>query len=147
MMRRMREGKVELVGHLHNLVREHPEFDVLCEPTSFRYCFRYVPNGLTERQHEPEVQVLLNTLNEEIFHAVGSEGLIPLMMTRFDGRLAISISIWSQRTSREDVDATFEAIARWGRLLTRKLSVSCELTPDVEEKLCSSESHSLSTGV
>jgi glutamate/tyrosine decarboxylase-like PLP-dependent enzyme len=146
-MRRMKEGKVELVGHLHSLVREHPEFEVLCEPTSYLYYFRYLPNALAERQHESEVQKQLNTLNEEIVRAVKRDAPVPLMMMRSDGRFAIRISICSQRTSQADVDATFEAIARWGRLLTRKLSVSHELTPDVEEKLCSSESHSLSTGV
>jgi len=138
-MRRVKEN-LELVGHLHSLVCDHPDFEVLCEPTSHPYCFRYLPNGLAERQQEPEVQELLNTLNEEIVHAVERAGLT---LTRLSGRFAIRISI---RTS-EDIDATFEAIARWGRLLARNLFVSHELTPDMEEKLCSSELHSLSTEV
>jgi hypothetical protein len=138
-MRRVKEN-LELVGHLHSLVCDHPDFEVLCEPTSHPYCFRYLPNGLAERQQESEVQELLNTLNEEIVRAVEREGL---SLTCFAGRLAILMSI----TSREDIDATFEAIARWGRLLARNLFVSHELTPDMEEKLCSSELHSLSTEV
>jgi hypothetical protein len=129
----MKEGNFELVSYLHSLVREHPEFEVLCEAASYPYCFRYVPNDLAERERDPEVQGLLNTLNQEIVHAVEREGPIQLMTTRFEGGLAICISICSQRTSREDLDVTFEAIARWGRLLTRNLTVSHELTPDVEE--------------
>lgn len=126
----MREGNTELVSHLHNLVRDHPEFEVLCEPTSHPYCFRYLPNGFAEHQNEPDVQGRVDTLNKEIVHAVERE---ELTLTRFDGRFAIHVSISSETTSREDVDAMFEAIARWGRLLTMNLTVSDELTPDVEE--------------
>jgi aromatic-L-amino-acid/L-tryptophan decarboxylase len=134
-----------LVGHLHNLVREHPEFEVLCKPSCDVYCFRYFPNWLTERRQEPEVQELLERLNEEIVKAVQCDGSDLLTMTRVAGRVAIRISMCSHRTLKEDVDATFEATARWGRLLTKKLSVSYDLTPNVEAKLCSSESHSSPT--
>jgi glutamate/tyrosine decarboxylase-like PLP-dependent enzyme len=127
---------VGVVGHLHNLVREHPDFEVLCEPTLCDYCFRYIPNGLAERREEPEVQKLLDRLNEEILAAVQRDGVALLTMTRVDGRIAIRISIGSRRTLSEDIDAMFEATARWGHLLTKKLSVSNELTADMEAKLC-----------
>jgi hypothetical protein len=39
------------------------------------------------------------------------------MTTRIHGRVALRLSICSQRTRAEDVEATFEAMARAGRRL------------------------------
>jgi glutamate/tyrosine decarboxylase-like PLP-dependent enzyme len=113
-----------LAGYLHNLVREHPEFEVLCEPTIDHYCFRYLPNGL--RADQRVVQQFLDYLNEEIVESVRREGFELIARTHFGGCVAIRISICAETTVREEIDATFEAIARWGRLVTKKqLSVSC----------------------
>jgi glutamate/tyrosine decarboxylase-like PLP-dependent enzyme len=147
-MRRMKEDiskNFGLVDHLHNLVREHPDFLALHEPTLNGYCFRCVPNGLVERQEEPEVQALLDVLNEEIVQAVQRNGFEAVVTIRVQGRAAIRVSFCSGRTLVEEVDATFDAIARWGRLLSKKLSVRYE--PDMEAKLCLSESHSSPTEV
>ena len=122
---------------LHNLVRDHPDFEVLCERTS-SYCFRYVPNSLAERQEETGVQALLDRLNQEIIDAVQRSG-VTLSATRVCGRAAIQVSICAHAS---DVEAMFETIARWGRLLHKKLSIRYETTSDMEETLCSSESHS-----
>jgi glutamate/tyrosine decarboxylase-like PLP-dependent enzyme len=148
-MPRMEEDvstNVGLLGHLHGLVREHPEFEVLSEPTLV-YCFRYLPNGLAERREEPEVQELLDRLNEEIVEAVQREAIALLTTMRVTGRVAIRISIASQRTLKEDIDATFEAIARWGRACFKKLFVSYESKVDMEAQSCLSESHSSSMEV
>lgn len=135
-----------LVDHLHNLVREHPDFETLHEPSPDGYCFRCVPNGLVERKEDPEVQALLDLLNEEIVQGVRRNGFAAVVTTiRVQVGAAIHVSFCSCRTLVEEVDATFEAIARWGRLLNKKLSVRLE--PDMEAKLCSSESRSLVTGV
>ena len=144
-MPRMR--KDSLIVHLDNLVREHPDFEVLCEPTFYVYCFRFMPNGLAERQEEPEVQALLDVLNEEIVQAVQHSGFAQVVTIRVQDRAAILMSFCSVRTLVEEVDATFEAIARWGRLLNKKLTVRNETTSDMEAKLCSSGSHSSPTEV
>jgi glutamate/tyrosine decarboxylase-like PLP-dependent enzyme len=113
---------LSLFGHLHNLVREHPEFEVLCEPTVDPYCFRYMPNGL--QNNRLEVEQFLNRVNGEIVENVRREGFA-ITRKQFGGRVAIRLSIRSETTVRDDIDAMFEAIARWGRLVTRKqLSVS-----------------------
>lgn len=122
-MPRMREDG--LIDQLHNLVRDHPDFEVLSEPTQYRYLFRYVPNGLSELQEEFEVQQHLDRLNEEIVEAVVRNGFTHVTMTRVRGRVAIQITV------AVDVDATFEAIARWGRLINKKLCARYE-TPDME---------------
>lgn len=106
-----------LAGYLHNLVSEHPDFEVLCEPTTDFYCFRYLPNGLPT--DEADVQQLLDRLNGEIVQSVQREGSGLVTTAQVGGRVAIHISICSCRTLREDIDATFEAIARCGRLLSR----------------------------
>ena len=119
---------------LHDLVREHPDFEVLCDPTLYFYRFRYVPNGMAERQDDPEVQTLLDRLNQEIVETVQHHGLT-LVNVCVRGRVAIQMSICSRRTLADEVDAMFEIIARWGRLLNKKLTVRYQ--PDMEEaKLC-----------
>ena len=133
-----------LVVQLHELVREHPDFEVLSAPTPYLYRFRYVPNGIAERQDEPEVQILLDRLNQEIVENVQRHGLT-LVNTRVRGRVAIQMSICSRRTLADEVDAMFEIIARWGRLLNKTLSVRYPAV--MEATLCSSESHSSPTEV
>ena len=102
-----------LAGYLHNLVSEHPDFEVLCEPTADVYCFRYLPNGLPVDQHN-----VLDRLNGEIVESVQREGSALVNKTQVGDRVAMGISICSCRTLK-DIDATFEAIARCGRLLTK----------------------------
>ena len=141
-MRRMVKevaNNADAVDHLHNLVREHPDFEALNEPTLNGYCFRCVPNGLAERQAEPGVRALLDVLNEEIVQAVQQYGFEAVVPIRSEGRAAIGISSFSTRALAEQVDATFDAIARWGRLLTKRLSVGYEPTPDMEAQSCSNE--------
>ena len=108
-----------LVQRLHDLAREHPDFEVLHEPGPRPYCFRYVPFGLADRLQEPGVRTLLDRLNVEIVEAVRRAGLACIAATRVGGRAAISASVYSPGTTEEDVDAAFEAVARWGRLLSK----------------------------
>jgi glutamate/tyrosine decarboxylase-like PLP-dependent enzyme len=106
-----------LARRLHELVRDHPDFEVLHEPTLYIYSFRYVPNQLADRQQEPAVAQLVDQLNEDIAGSIRKSGLALLMTTHIRGRVALRMSICSQRTLAEDVDATFEAIAAAGRRL------------------------------
>ena len=136
---------LELVDHLHNLVREHPDFEVLHESTFNNYSFRYVPNALAERQDEREVRQMLDLLNEMIVESVQRDDHGLLTMTYGGRRVAIRMSLRSQTTSNVDVDRTFEAIAVMGRLLTKQLFPRFGIKPDMETQPCSSESHSSST--
>ena len=111
-----------LVGYLHNLVCEHPNFEVLCEPTIDLYCFRYLPNGLSTDQHT--VQQLLDELNREIVESVQREGFRLISKMQIGTRVAIGISISSYKIVREEIDAMFEAIARCGRLLSRSQPIT-----------------------
>ena len=139
--------KDALVVQLENLVSEHPDFETRHEPMLNSYCFRCVPNSLVERKEEPEVQALLDILNKEIVKAVRHNGFTQVVTIRVQEGAAIRVLL-SGRSLVEDVDATFEAIARWGRLLNKKLTVGNETaTSDMEAKLCSGGSHSSPTEV
>jgi len=116
-LRELFSKNIGLARQLHNLVREHPDFEVLHEPVLYLYCFRYLPNDLSERLDDPVVQTLLDRLNQEIVDEIQRSGLAMLMTTRIRGRVAIRMSICSQRTIEDDIDTTFEAIAHWGRQL------------------------------
>ena len=146
-LRELFSKNLGLTRRLHNLSREHPDFEVLHEPTLYLYCFRYVPNALAEHREEPGVQIQLDRLNQEIVDAIQRSGLALIMTTRIRGRVAIRMSICSHRTLVEDVDATFESIARWGRLLYHNTNVRNQESVELETMPCSSESCSLPTEV
>jgi glutamate/tyrosine decarboxylase-like PLP-dependent enzyme len=109
--------QVGLARHLHRLVRDHPDFEVLHEPSLYVYSFRFVPNGLAERREEPEVEAFLDRLNDDIAEEIRRSGLAFVMTTRIRGRVALRMSICSQRTQEADVNVTFEALAHAGRQL------------------------------
>jgi len=134
-----------LTSRLHELVSEHPDFEVLGAPTLDGYCFRYLPNGLVERQ-DPQVQALLDHINEEIVTAVQREDLSLVRPTRVDGRVAMRMLIESDSVLLEEIDTLFEAIARWGQKLKTEF-IRRDTTPDMEVHQCLNESHSSSTEV
>lgn len=141
--RKMWQG--HLARRLHALVSDHPDFEVLWEPSPHVYFFRYLPNFLAERHGEPEVRELLNRLNQEIVDHVQRNRPSLVLTARVGDLVAIQMSICCETTSEQDIDDTFEAIARWGRLATKHHSVSYERPAEMEEIPCSSESCSSPT--
>ena len=142
-LRKFLSQSLGLARRMHNLVREHPDFEVLHDPTLYLYSFRYVPNALAERE-EPEIQAEIDQLNQRIVDAIQRSGFALLMTTRIRGRVAIRMSICSQRTTEQDIDAMFDVIARWGRSLSRGEVHNSELTK-TEAIQCLNESYSLHT--
>jgi len=129
-LREVLSKNLGLARHLHRLVRDHPDFEVLHEPTLYIYSFRYVPSDLAQRQEEPEVRAQVDALNEAIAEAIQRSGLALLMTTRIRGRVALRMSICSHRTLEEDVDATFESIAGLGR----RMAAHCRPAHEEEVK-------------
>lgn len=138
---------IDLARRMHELVSDHPDFEVLCEPSLHIYYFRYLPHSFALHQEKPEVQELLDRLNQEIVEFVQRNGFTSVTTTSVGNRGAIQITICPRSTLADGIDATFEAIARWGRLLIKKFSVRYEGTSEMEVQLCSSESHSSPTEV
>ena len=116
-------NNLDLMRRLHDLVREHPDFEVLLEPTKYLYCFRYVPNALSERQEEHDIQCKLDDLNQEIVAAVQNSGCALVTVTRICGHVGMRVSSGFPQISETDIDTTFESIARCGRLLSRSGAV------------------------
>lgn len=100
--------------HLHQLVSEHPHFEVFPESILDGFAFRYLPNALAERQLSPELERRLDELNETVAEAMRRHGLA-VLRTTLRGRVALRMSISS--TLEQDVEATFEALAGLGRRL------------------------------
>jgi glutamate/tyrosine decarboxylase-like PLP-dependent enzyme len=117
-LRAVLEKNIALARRLHESVRDHPDFEVLHEPTLYIYSFRYVPRAWSERAGEAAVAAALDRLNEDVAEAVRESGVALVMTTRVRGRVAFRLSICSQRTLAADIDRTFEAIAHEGRRLS-----------------------------
>jgi hypothetical protein len=60
----------------------------------------------------------------EIVESLQRKGSALVNKTQVGSRVAIRVSIRSHMTAREDIDATFEEIARCGRLLYQDQFVS-----------------------
>ena len=105
---------IGLAHRLHALVRDHPDFEVLHEPVLSIYSFRFVPASMADADEAAE---WIDRLNCDIAEEIQRSGLALLMTTRIRGRIALRMSICSQRTVEEDIDTTFEAIAAVGRKL------------------------------
>jgi glutamate/tyrosine decarboxylase-like PLP-dependent enzyme len=116
-LRRQFEHQLAMARHLHRLVAEHPDFEVLHQPQLYLYCFRFVPHALDGRLDAPEAEAIVDGLNRGIADLLQRSGLALVMTSRLDGRVVLRFSICSHRTHERDIDSTFEAIARLGRSL------------------------------
>jgi glutamate/tyrosine decarboxylase-like PLP-dependent enzyme len=113
-LRAMLGKNIALARHLHGLVHVHPDFEVLHDPLLYLYCFRYVPRDLRGRDGDPEAERTIDRLNRQIAEAVQRSGVAFVTTTRIRGKVALRMSICSQRTLRDDIDVTFDALAREG---------------------------------
>jgi aromatic-L-amino-acid/L-tryptophan decarboxylase len=125
---------IALARRLHGLVMDHPDFQILHEPTLYIYSFRYVPYALADRTEEPGIPEALDALNQAVADAIVRSGLAFVMTTRIHGRVALRLSICSHRTLEDDIDQTFEAIAREGRRLAPFALSAVPTAP--QEKAC-----------
>ena len=116
-LRRQFAHQLAMARHLHGLVAEHPDFEVLHQPQLYLYCFRFAPDALAERRGEPAAEAALDRLNQGIADLLQRSGLALVMTSRLAGRVVLRFSICSHRTRERDIESTFEAIARLGRSL------------------------------
>jgi glutamate/tyrosine decarboxylase-like PLP-dependent enzyme len=114
-LRRQFAHQVALAHHLHRLVADHPDFEVLHEPRLFLYCCRFFPHALAGRRGEPALEARVDSLNREIAEQLERSGLALVMTSRLGGRVVLRFSICSHRTRTSDLDLVFDAIARIGR--------------------------------
>jgi glutamate/tyrosine decarboxylase-like PLP-dependent enzyme len=119
-LRRMLAKSIALAHHLHDRVRTHPDFEVLHDPLLYLYCFRYVPRELRGREGDAEIARAVDQINREIAEAVQRSGVAFVTTTRIGGKVALRMSICSQRTLQDDIDMTFDALAHEGRAIAAR---------------------------
>ena len=105
---------VKLARYLADLVKEHPELELVAEPSLSICCFRYVPRdapGGAER--EP----YLNELNQGIMTAIQAGGPTYYSNALVDGRFALRACIVNFRTEADHIDELVRTTVATGRRL------------------------------
>ncbi len=98
--------------HLHALVTASPDFEVVQpEPALYIYSFRFAPATLRGDDAR------LDELNQRIADELQRRQIAFAMTTRIRGRVTQRLSICSHRTTIDDIDVTFAAMASIGREL------------------------------
>ena len=114
--RRMIADDIELARVLAEAVAGHNEFQLESQSLSIT-TFRFVPQGLAGRFDEPAVSRYLNVLNERLLDSVQRGGEAFVSNAVVGGRYLLRACIVNFHTSRADVDALPEIVARTGRAL------------------------------
>lgn len=113
--RRLLRQNVRCAEHLHTLVTDAEDFEVLHEPVLYIYSFRFAPPHLRENDSDPETSARLDRLNQEICDELQRSGEAFVMSSRHRGRVVIRLSICSHRTTPADIDRVFAAIVEISR--------------------------------
>jgi hypothetical protein len=99
-----------------DLVRDHPDFEMLAETRGAGCRFRYVPHRFCERQDEPAILRRIDRLNQDLAHEASRLGIEAV-----DDGGRIALSVWP--AASEDVHEAFEALVRMGHQLAEKESL------------------------
>ena len=114
--RRMIGDDIGLSCALADAVSRHPELWLGSQSLSIT-TFRFVPRDLAGRLDEPTVVRYLNTLNEQLLDTLQRGGEAFVSNAVVDERYLLRACIVNFHTSRADVDALPDIVARAGRTL------------------------------
>jgi glutamate/tyrosine decarboxylase-like PLP-dependent enzyme len=116
-----RSGYVEMIGddmrlarHLHDLVRQHPDFEAMTQHLSIT-TFRYVPPDLRSGPPNTDAEEYLRRLNEDLLSRVERSGQAFLSNAVVAGKFALRACIVNFRTSRADIESLPPLLSRLGR--------------------------------
>lgn len=120
--RQLLRRSVDCAHHLHDRVVAHPDFVTLHEPNLYIYSFRYVPSDLadvleTTEAAAPRLNDYLDKLNQGLVDDVLESGLAFPTTTLVRGNRSVRMSVCSFRTTTDDIDRTFDALAEAGARL------------------------------
>jgi aromatic-L-amino-acid decarboxylase len=101
---------VALIRYLGELVEEHPDFELMCEPRLSICCFRYRPAGWEGSEGQ------LDRVNERLMTAIMADGRVYCSNAVVDGRFGLRACIVNFRTEAEDVERLLEVAAELGEL-------------------------------
>jgi aromatic-L-amino-acid/L-tryptophan decarboxylase len=101
---------VALARYLGELVEEHPDFELMCEPRLSICCFRYRPAGW-DRDEEA-----LDRLNERVMTRIHADGRVFCSNAVIAGRFGLRACIVNYRTEAEDIERLLAVAAELGAL-------------------------------
>ena len=96
----------DLTMYLHEALEKHPEFEPMHRPQSNILCFRYVRDDVD-----------LNELNLQLRTEYNTRGTGWITTTLLEGVRVLRVTIMNPRTTRADLDATIDELARRARQL------------------------------
>jgi aromatic-L-amino-acid/L-tryptophan decarboxylase len=99
-----------LARYLGELVTEHADFELMCEPRLSICCFRYRPRGWTGTEEQ------LDRLNERLMTAIHADGRVYCSNALIDGRFGLRACIVNFRTEAPDVERLLAVAAELGEL-------------------------------
>jgi glutamate/tyrosine decarboxylase-like PLP-dependent enzyme len=116
-----RSGYVEMIGddmrlarYLHDLMRQHPDFEALTQHLSIS-TFRYVPHDLRAARTTADTEDYLRRLNEDLLGRIERSGQAFLSNAVVGGKFALRACIVNFRTSRADIELLPPLFSRLGR--------------------------------
>jgi aromatic-L-amino-acid/L-tryptophan decarboxylase len=102
---------VALARYLGELVEEHPDFELMCEPRLSICCFRYRPAGWDAGEDA------LDRLNERLMGAIMADGRVYCSNAVIGDRFGLRACIVNFRTEAEDVERLLAVAAELGERL------------------------------
>jgi aromatic-L-amino-acid decarboxylase len=102
---------VALIRYLGELVEEHPDFELMCEPRLSICCFRHRPAGWAGSEEQ------LDRLNERLMGAIMADGRVYCSNAVIGGRFGLRACIVNFRTEAEDVERLLAVAAELGEQL------------------------------
>jgi glutamate/tyrosine decarboxylase-like PLP-dependent enzyme len=114
--REMIATDIQLSRVMAEVIDRHPELERITQGLSI-VTFRFVPKDLRARIGQPEVESYLNELNRELLDRSQRAGEAFVSNAVIRDRYVLRACIVNFHTSRADVEATPEILARLGRQL------------------------------
>lgn len=111
---------IELARHAYDLVTKHPELEAATHSLSIT-TFRFVPKDLRASVGDSKTEEYLGKLNEELLNEIEKRGEIFLSPAVLNDRYHLRMCIVNFRTTRADVEAMPEIVARTGREVDARL--------------------------
>ncbi len=110
MIRRIRRHR-DMASHIAKVAKEHPNLELLNDPTLSICCFRYVAPNI----------VNLNLFNQRLHRRLIRENENLPSTTQINGKLALRPCFIGARTNQLHADALLEAVLRIGRELANEI--------------------------
>ena len=126
--RAMIADDIRLSQAMADAVVRHPEFELVTQDLSIT-TFRYIPYDLRERAGEEPVERHLDALNRELLDRLQRGGEVFVSNAVVSGRYLLRACIVNFHTSRADVEALPEIVARVGKTVDAELRLDGVIAP------------------